>query len=128
MKQCLNCQKEFEFKRTAAKFCSTKCRVMYNRKNPSQGVTKHQLQTLYNTFLEAIGNLKYSSPKESNEQPRPPAALKGSPKLTIKRSFLNFQTLIEECQSMEEYEPLRKEIEESDYLSKREKDILLRKR
>ena len=30
--KCLECSKEFEAQRSSAKFCSTKCRVDYNRK------------------------------------------------------------------------------------------------
>ena len=52
MKQCLNCQKEFEYKREAAKFCSNKCRAAYNRAHPEQQVTKLQLQALYNEMIE----------------------------------------------------------------------------
>lgn len=33
MKACLNCEKEYQHKRESSKFCSDKCRVMYNRKN-----------------------------------------------------------------------------------------------
>lgn len=49
-------------------------------------------------------------------------------KITLKRPFLTLQALVAECQSVEEYEPLRKEIENADHLTRREKDILLRKR
>jgi hypothetical protein len=52
MKQCLNCQAEFEYKRESAKFCSDKCRAAYNRAHPSQQVTKLQMQLLYNEMME----------------------------------------------------------------------------
>lgn len=58
MKACLNCQKEFEHKREAAKYCSDKCRVMYNRRFPKDWVSKTQVQVLYNEMLEMAANLK----------------------------------------------------------------------
>ena len=59
MKPCLHCQKDYEFKRAASKFCSDKCRVAYNRRHPKQGaVTPMQVQVLYNAVLEMVGNMK----------------------------------------------------------------------
>jgi hypothetical protein len=132
MKQCLNCKKEFEYKRDSAKFCSDKCRAAYNRTHPQQMVSKVQLQVLYNEMLELI--------KKAQLSPQQPyfgvatndgvkwGQTQDTVKIRLKRPFLTLQALINECQSMEEYEPLRVEIEEADHLTRREKDILLRKR
>lgn len=49
-------------------------------------------------------------------------------KQRLKRPFATLQALIMECNSFEEYEPLREEIEAADHLSQKEKAILLRKR
>lgn len=70
MKQCLNCHKEFEYKRESAKFCSDKCRATYNRAHPKQLVTPIQMQVLYNAFLEAVGKIQYSAPKEVYDAPK----------------------------------------------------------
>jgi hypothetical protein len=32
MNKCINCNKEYEAKRTSSKFCSDRCRIAYNRK------------------------------------------------------------------------------------------------
>jgi predicted nucleic acid-binding Zn ribbon protein len=55
MKECLKCKKQFESKTGKAKFCSTSCRVMYNRKQPKKNVVTHfHLMALYNEFKAAI--------------------------------------------------------------------------
>lgn len=89
MKACLNCQKEFEYKRAAAKFCSDKCRVAYNRKHPKEGVTKLQMQVLYNSILDAVNQINakngqpeaiavvfkpQETPQQSNYNPVPKVA------------------------------------------------------
>jgi hypothetical protein len=67
MKACLNCQKEYENKREASKFCSDKCRVAYNRKHPKNSISKVQMQVLYNQVLELIGSIP-SAPFEGITQ------------------------------------------------------------
>lgn len=49
--KCLECSKEFEAQRSSAKFCSTKCRVDYNRKSVDEGVE------IAKDFLKANANL-----------------------------------------------------------------------
>jgi hypothetical protein len=63
MKTCLNCQKEYQHKREASKFCSDRCRVAYNRKHPKQTVSPVQMQVLYNSMLELVG--KIGAPSEN---------------------------------------------------------------
>lgn len=86
------------------------------------------MQELYNAVLTAVNGIN-----ARNGQPPAFSAVfipepSKEPKTRLKRPFLTLQALIEECESMEAYEPLRKEIEESDHLTSREKAILLRKR
>jgi hypothetical protein len=134
MKECLNCKKEYQPKRDSSKFCSTSCRVGWYQKH-SKGkkkVTPTNMQELYTEMLALI--------KKANSEPSQPlfgvvskdepkwGQTQGPVKIRLKRPFLTLQALVNECQSMEEYEPLRKEIEEADHLSDREKAILLRKR
>lgn len=132
MKRCLNCDKEFQHKRNAAKFCSDKCRAAYNRSHPGQAVTKIQVQVLYNEMLDMI-----KAAKEAPQQPYFGVATKDEVKwgqsqapvkMTLKRPFVTLQALMNECESEEQYELLRAEIEEAAHLSRKEKDILLRKR
>lgn len=56
MKECLWCKKEYEPKKETSKFCSTSCRVMWNRKygKKKNQVTSDQLQELYNSVLAAV--------------------------------------------------------------------------
>lgn len=71
MKVCLNCQELYENKREASKFCSTSCRVMYNRKHPKpkETITVGQMQNIYNSILEVVGKIN-----QRNELPQPVAA------------------------------------------------------
>lgn len=57
MKKCLNCQKEFDYKREAAKFCSDRCRVQYNRKNPTSSLKPFQMQELFNAIMGAVNTI-----------------------------------------------------------------------
>lgn len=65
-KKCLKCGKDFEVKRDSAKFCSTSCRVMWNRKNPSVQKKKAELRmdVIYNSILELIETHKADLPKD----------------------------------------------------------------
>lgn len=62
MKNCLNCGYEFQEKKDSAKYCSVSCRVMYNRKNPKDRVSKVQMQDLYNSVKELIEAAKNNPP------------------------------------------------------------------
>lgn len=67
MKACLNCNNQYENKREASKFCSAKCRVAFNRKNPQDRITKVQVQVLYNSMLEMMGKVGVSQERESQK-------------------------------------------------------------
>lgn len=110
--ECLNCKIKFEPKKSFAKFCSTNCRVKWNRKQPKKDViSKTQLQVLYNSILEAVGNINVK-----NGLPQPIGAVfsnqsKNEPNNTAKvqvplmsffevyKSELEFATNIEEIQA-----------------------------
>lgn len=65
MKQCLNCQNDFEYKREAAKFCSDLCRVQYNRKNPKKTTPVSPcMQEMFNSIMAGINaiNAKNGQP------------------------------------------------------------------
>lgn len=69
MKTCLSCGKEYVNKRETSKFCSDKCRVSYNRKNPKTVVTKFQMQVLYNSMLELVDKMGTESIKQQRIPP-----------------------------------------------------------
>jgi hypothetical protein len=79
MKQCLNCQNDFEYKREAAKFCSDKCRAAYNRAHPEKQITKLQLQSLYNAVLEAVEKIQYAAPQKEYNSPKLPPTMQDEP-------------------------------------------------
>lgn len=71
MKECLWCKEEYEPKREASKFCSTSCRVMWNRKYGKKNqVTPVQIQVLYNSILDVLGKIQYAAPKATYDAPK----------------------------------------------------------
>jgi hypothetical protein len=60
MKECLNCQKEYEAKRETSKFCSVSCRVLYNRKNPKKKKVNplEQMASFHQEMLETMFKIK----------------------------------------------------------------------
>lgn len=75
MRECLKCKKDISDKHESAKFCSTSCRVMYNRKNGKQNEVKlFQMQVLYNQLLDVLDKInqgKFLSPKfEAANEPQ----------------------------------------------------------
>ena len=132
MKECLHCKKEFQQKRDTARYCSTSCRVMYNRKNPSVQKKKVELRldVIYNSILDLIANHKSELPKDAqhitqmgvfkyNDAVEPMFATK----LKIKRSYENYQQLRIDCPNAEEWNELKSEIWASD-LPKDQKTLL----
>jgi len=124
MKGCLNCQKEYENKREASKFCSTKCRVMYNRKFPKKkdGVSKTQLQVIYNAILEKVGELK-AAPQTFSIKPQMPVVQH----ISQAKTFTQYNQAKIDCQSEEEWVGLAHEIENDQFLPRKQKNILLNK-
>lgn len=61
-KKCLKCGKDFEAKKESAKFCSTSCRVMYNRKHGGTGKIKFkpvQTDVLYNLLMDKLSKVDF---------------------------------------------------------------------
>jgi hypothetical protein len=138
MRACLECHKEYENKREASKFCSAKCRVKYNRKNPQQMVTPVQMRVLYDMalgVLEEIKNMKgaglplgfqnftqigvlnQSGQVEPLKLERPQTALK---------SFEQWRTEKHECESEEKWEKIKAGIEAAPNLTRKQKDLLIK--
>lgn len=57
MKECLKCKKDISGKHESAKFCSTSCRVMWNRKNKNK-VEKIKASVIHNEIMGALSEMK----------------------------------------------------------------------
>lgn len=86
MVNCLYCRKEFEQKRSTAKFCSDKCRAAHHRRHPENTVTKVQMQVLYNEMLDMMAKIKEMPPQTQYNGPKLPDNFKGDEPLSINRS------------------------------------------
>lgn len=128
MKACLNCQKSYQSKRDTSKFCSDKCRVAYNRKHPQAGVSKFQMQVLYNNILAAVDSIN-----AKNGQPEAFAGVlktdrvKGSnisadPKEPNFKELMNGMANIHFADEKDEY---AQKIRSNKTISEKERQILL---
>ena len=129
MKECLHCKKEFEEKRESAKFCSTSCRVMYNRKHGKKErlVFKNPKEVMDRlSALDAkLDKIIYASPTpESYDGARLPKGfvddeplsfdkLKEEVAIPSGKTAEQFKAAKLACESQEEWESLKKEIMES---------------
>jgi hypothetical protein len=128
----LHCNKEFEEQKDTAKYCSTSCRVMFNRNKPKKDKTistETKLEVLYNSILEMVGKIS-DLPKDyqsithvgvmkSNGEVEPMFPIKQK----LRRSFENYQQLKLDCESVEVWNELKAEILASD-LSSKQKALL----
>lgn len=132
--KCLNCPKEFEPKRKdTAKFCSATCRVQYNRVNPKEKVTRVQMQVLYNTMMERLGQIEFKPPTGSSFDGKKldkitydePGQWQEPKPLTFKapKSAAQYLELKRECETADQWQELWEEINSS-HLSFKEKQIL----
>lgn len=144
MKNCLQCKKDFESKREAGKFCSTSCRVMWNRKNGKKGekglTELQQMKVMYNSLMEKID--KISLPQMPLSEMMAPlteknAAFKGilphengtpqaisnttKQKLDIKRTPAHWVELRRECETADDYAKWLEDLENDTFLTTREK-------
>lgn len=68
MKECLWCKEPFEQKKETKKFCSTSCRVMFNKKfGKKDEIKPFQMQVLYNQILEVVEKMNNNSPTIQNK-------------------------------------------------------------
>jgi hypothetical protein len=134
-KLCEQCGIEFKYTREAARFCSGKCRVKWNRNNPKKEVSKVQMGVLYNQILDLVSEMKNkmtdqlgipsqrfisetTTPKEN------PINYFGIPeqkkKIKLKRSFENYQQLRKDCPDEDEWLKLKEEILSAEHLSSKQ--------
>ena len=106
MKKCLNCNVIYKSKRESAKYCSGKCRVQWNRKNPKKDKPLTELQQitiLYNSLIEKIDKLSILKSEYINPINYSPPVKEENKKIFIKRSPLNWVELRKECQDPADY-------------------------
>jgi hypothetical protein len=132
-KQCEQCEKEFEYSRDAARFCSGKCRVKWNRNHPKKEVTKIEMEVLYNQMLDLVSEMKNNL---VSVQPNINSVISGTlvtnestswvekPQLKIKRSFENYQQLRMDCENEEDWVNLKDEILDCSHLTQKQKTLL----
>lgn len=129
MNQCLHCKKEYEAKRAHSKFCSTSCRVMYNRKHPAGSLSKVQVQALYNQMMEfmAIGQKQYNGPKLPDNFKADEPVLKPGPVVPKVAADAIMRKYVEDrrdCGSQEEYVSWVEKLETDERLSTRQKELV----
>lgn len=131
MKECLHCKKEYEPKRAHSKFCSTSCRVMYNRNHPKETVSKFQMQVLYNNILAAVDSINakngqpeaigavFSQPKSNT--PIVPKYVPQVAKEAIMRKYVEDRR---DCSGKEEFENWLDKLNADDRLTTKEKELV----
>lgn len=124
MKECLNCNKEFQAKKETAKYCSTSCRVMWNRKHGKKNqVSPIQIQVLYNSMLELVEKIGESTKLVQEPKPAVQAlSFETAPqKVPLKRNPANWVELRRECQNSEDYAKWLEDLENDTFLTSLEK-------
>lgn len=125
MKECLHCKKEFKNTKESAKFCSTSCRVMWNRKNGNKtkkALQPLELQVLYNSLLDAIekfGNIN------GQHQGAVKVVVEQNVVQDDEKSFQQYLNEIADLEYEQEFKDKATEIQSATNLSQKEKDLLL---
>lgn len=133
MKACLNCGQDYKNKRDSSKFCSDKCRVYFNRKNPKpkESVSLLQMQVLYNEMLDWVGKMKHVLPADYMAvknieilkeigQVEPISFTKPKAPKTMAQYFEGKR----ECTCEDDYHQWVADVEADPYLSTKQKQIL----
>lgn len=125
MKGCLHCKKEFEAKKETAKFCSTSCRVMWNRKNGNKtkdAIQPFQMQVLYNSLLEMIDKVG----KNNQLPPVIGTIIAQKSELPVSgKTFQQYMNDIADLEYEQEFKDKATEIQSATNLSQKQKDLLL---
>lgn len=127
MKDCLQCQKPYEAKKETSKFCSTNCRVKWNRKNGNKKeISTLEMKVLYNAMLELLDKAKNNvTASEKINTSNPTTENKPTiERMKITRSFENYRQLRIDCPDDEEWLKLKQEIFDADNLTEKQKVLL----
>jgi hypothetical protein len=131
MKECLSCKVDISKRAQSTKFCSTKCRVSYHRKNgktksisPIQATLIQEgiLGKIYDAIMEKIstmGNNNQINRLETIFSTSEPQAPK------IIRSFEYYQQQKLNCESMEDWVKIKEMIIEDPNLTQKQKNLLI---
>jgi hypothetical protein len=133
MKECLQCKKQYEGQRPTSKFCSTKCRVAYSRKNGNKkSVSATQVQVLYNATLDLLEKIEQKVFQPINKDLLPnnfthsfSGIVEEKKPLEIKRTVEQWITLKRECQTMEEWAEIKNQILTATNLSDKQKQFII---
>lgn len=130
MRECLKCKKDISDKHEKAKFCSTSCRVMWNR-NPAnkkpKGLTElQQVKVLCTAIMERIEKMPMAgiAPQIEGQtlpQQAPMPIIQETPKMRLKRSPASWVELRRECQTAEDYDKWLDDLENDRHLTEQEK-------
>jgi len=125
MRECLECKKEYENQRETSKFCSTKCRVKHNRKS-QKTKSKIQMDVLYNAILDMVTNMPKNTPMSEMAS----KAVYNHPiyKPASGKTFAQYQQAKIDCETVEQWNELEREIANDTSLSSKLKNLLLNKR
>lgn len=135
MNNCLNCKEDYEAQRPTSKFCSDNCRVKYHKKNKRAAKAvlspEQRLNIVYNKILEVLDNPAVKELKGRTvsdllnygvtDVKIPPQVVQK----IVPRDFTYYARRIRECESPEEYAPLKQEINEALHLTTKQKQSLL---
>lgn len=132
-KECLECKKEYEAERNNSKYCSSNCRVKYNRKHGiKKSVGKVELGVLYNSILELVEKLQrtpnsidYKSSKmffeNVNEFEEDTA-----PEIEERISLEEYIEMKQECETKEDWFILSNKVKHDKYLGQGQKEFILK--
>ncbi len=131
MRECLKCKKDISGKHESAKFCSTSCRVMWNR-NPKnkkeKGLTElQQMKVMYNALMDKIDKIALPSinvPLFDRKTTFDGIMPSVSEKPKIRRSFEYYQQARIDCMDIEEWAALKAQIMADDFLTPKQKNLL----
>lgn len=135
--KCLQCGRNYEAQRLTSKFCSTNCRVKYNRKNGNkeQKVGKIELDVLYNKILDLVTKMERPLPDFINKPSYDGSSFNKysfdeqahyqEPKRDLIRTFEQYRQLKLECENEENWIALSEKIRNAPNLSAKQKQLLL---
>ncbi len=111
MKECLWCKEEYEAKKDTSKFCSTSCRVMWNRKyGKKKGqVGVNELQELYDSILAAVNSIN----AQNGQPPALAAVIITETKKEAVLGFNELRALIESTTSEAQLQNAWEEVEKN---------------
>lgn len=130
MRECLKCKKDISDKHEKAKFCSTSCRVMWNR-NPAnkkqKGLTElQQVKVLCTAIMDRIDKMPIGgiAPQAAGQALLPNTIVpitQEQPKMRLKRTPAHWVELRRDCDDADSYAKWLDDLENDPYLTSLEK-------